>query len=230
MFNIRTNAFPFTTIHSAIDCFRMGRTNNQLRRLYLPSTQSLSSVESSEPNYISVNSLNTNGDADPLDEISDDADAITDDNEDNFIYGINLNANNHRPCKAKAAHDAVLGKIDASLVKKTLTDIKAPHLDTTSLLTKLDDVAKTVNLDVSTILAEQIKDPVLGTVRPSLRKRILSDAKSPEIQKNRRDYIDIAKVSTDSCSKKKDKCYAITSLRTNWRKKIYELAYPHHSS
>ena len=68
-------------------------------------------------------------------------------------------------CKAKAAHDAVLGKIDASLAKKTLTINEAPHLDTKSLIAKLDEVAKTVDLDVSTILAEQIKDPVLGTVR-----------------------------------------------------------------
>ena len=55
-------------------------------------------------------------------------------------------------------------------------------MDTKSLIAKLDDVAKTVDLDVSTILAEQIKDPVLATVRLWHCKGILPDVKSPEIQ------------------------------------------------
>ena len=70
-------------------------------------------------------------------------------------------ANHYRLCKTKAAHDAVAGKIDASPVRKTLTATEAPHLDTKSLVAKLEDVAKTIDLDVSTILAEQIKNSVL---------------------------------------------------------------------
>ena len=54
--------------------------------------------------------------------------------------------------------------MDASLSKKTLIATEATHLDTKALIAKLDDVAKTVDLDVSTILAEQIKEPVLGSV------------------------------------------------------------------
>ena len=57
-----------------------------------------------------------------------------------------------------------MGKIDASIAKKTLTATESPHLDKKALINKLDDVAKTIDLDVSTILAEKIKDPVLGTV------------------------------------------------------------------
>ena len=60
--------------------------------------------------------------------------------------------------------------------------MEAPHLDTKSLSTKLDVVGKTVGLDVSTILADQFKDQVLGTFRSWIRKRILHEAKSPEIQ------------------------------------------------
>ena len=78
--------------------------------------------------------------------------------------------------KAKAAHDAILGKFDDSLAKKPLTPTEAPHLDTKFLSAKIDDVAKTVDLDVSTIQAEQIKDPVLGTVRSWFRKGIFPDA------------------------------------------------------
>ena len=166
--NSHSNEFPTTTIQSATDCFRLGRTINQFRRLCLPSTQLLSSVEDSGPTHSSVNSLNTNEDDNAFDETHDDEDdATTNDDEDNLICEINTHADQYRLCKAKAAHDAVLGKIDASSAKKPLTATEAPHLDTKSLIAKLDDVAKTVDLDVSTILAE---DPVLGTVRSWLRK------------------------------------------------------------
>ena len=169
--NSLNNEFSTTTIQSATDCFRMGRTINQFRRLCLSSTQSLSSVEDSELTYSSISSLNTTEDDDVLDELTDDVDTITADDEDNLICEINTHVDHYRLCKAKAAHDTVLGKIDASLAKKPLTANEAPHLDTKSKIAKLDEVAKTIDLDVSTILAEQIKDPVLGTVRSWIRKR-----------------------------------------------------------
>ena len=163
--NSLINEFPTAAIQSPTVCFRLGRTINQFRRLCLPSTQSLCSVEDSEPTYSWINSLNTNEDDNAFDESYDNEDdAATDDDDDNLICEINTHADHYRLCKTKATHDAVLGKIDASLANKPLTANEAPHLDTKSLIAKLDDVAKTVDLDVSTILAEQIKDPVLGIV------------------------------------------------------------------
>ena len=88
-------------------------------------------------------------------------------------------------CIAKTAHDSVLGKIHASLAKKSLSHTETPHLDTKALVAKLDEVAKSVDLDVSTILAEQIKDPVLGTVRSRVRKKLSPDVKSLEIQQSK---------------------------------------------
>ena len=184
--NSLNNEFLTATIQSATDCFRLGRTINQFRRLCLPSTQSLSLKEDSEPTYSSINSLHTNEDDDAFDETSDNKDdAVIDEDEDNLICEINTHADLYRLCKAKAAHDAVLGKIDASLAKKPLTANEAPHLDTKSLIAELDDVARTVDLDVSTILAEQVKDPMLGTVRSWLRKGISPEAKSPDIQQSK---------------------------------------------
>ena len=146
----------------------------------------MSSVEDSEPTYSSINSLNTNEDDFAFDEAYDNEDdAATNDDEDDLISEINTHTDHYRLCKAKAAHDAVLGKIDDSLAKKPLTAKEAPHLDSKSLIAKLDDVAKTVDLDVSTILAEQIKDPVLGIVYSWLRKGIPSEAKSPESQQSK---------------------------------------------
>ena len=184
--NSLSNEFPTTTIQSATDFFRLGRTISQFRRLCLPSTQSSSSVEDSELTYGSINSLNTSEDDNTFEETYDnEGDAAVVDDEDNVICEMNTHANPYRLCKAKAAHDAVFGKIDASLAKKPLTANEVPHLDTKSLIAKLDDVAKTVDLDVSTILAEQIKDPVLGTVRSWIRRGISPDPKTPEIQQSK---------------------------------------------
>ena len=184
--NSLSNGFPETTIQSATDCFRLGRTINQFRRLCLPSTQSLSSVKDSEPTYSSINSLNTNEDDNAFDEPYGDEDyATTVDDEDNLICETNTHADHYSLCKSKAAHDAILAMIDASLAKKPLTANEAPHLDTNSLIAKVDEVAKTIDLDVSTILAEQIKDPVLGTVRSWIRKGISPEPKTPEIQQSK---------------------------------------------
>ena len=114
--NSFSTEFPTTTIQSATDCLRTGRKINQLRQLCLPSTQSLSSVDCSEPTYSFLTSLNTNEDDDTLDELPDDADAFTDDDEDNLKGEINLYPDNYRLCEAKAAHVAVLGRIDNSLI------------------------------------------------------------------------------------------------------------------
>ena len=87
--NSLSNEFPSTTVQSATDCFRLGKTINQFRRICLPSTQHLSSAEGSEPTYSSTDSLNTNEDDDALAEPHDEDDnPIIDDDEDNFICEI----------------------------------------------------------------------------------------------------------------------------------------------
>ena len=127
--------------------------------------------------------MNTNEDDNAFDETFDNEDdAIADDDEDNLKCEISMHADQYRLCEARAAHDAVLGKIDASLAKKPLTVNEAPHLDTKFLIAKLDEVAKTIDPDVSTIPAEQIKDPVLRTVRSWIRKGTSPGPKTPEIQ------------------------------------------------
>ena len=146
----------------------------------------MSSAEGSDPTYSSIDSLNTNEDDDALAEPRDDDDnPIYDAVEDNFICEMKTHTDRYRVCHAKAAHDAALGKIDASIANKPITATEAPHLDTKSLIAKLDEVAKTIDFGVSTILAEQIKDPVLGTVRSWIRKGIPSEAKTPEIQQSK---------------------------------------------
>ena len=132
-----------------------------------------------------------------------------------------MNTDNYHLCIAKAAHDTVLGKIDAALTKKTLTATEATHLDTKSLIAKLYNVAKTVDLDVSTILAEQIKDLVLGTVRSWIRNGTPPKSKIPEIQQSEGvlrhcQEVDRLLIEED------DNFYDTTSLVTNNTMKTYE--------
>ena len=99
---------------------------------------------------------------------------------------MSFQADKPRLCQAEQTNELVLGKPDALLLKKRLTHSDAPHLDAKALIQKLDDVAKAVDLDVSTILAEQVKDSVLGTVRCWIRENNPPDIKSPEIQQFKR--------------------------------------------
>ena len=105
-----------------------------------------------------------------------------DDDEDEDAYFCEINADDHyRLCKARAAHDLVRSTADALLAKKPLSVTAASHLITQDLITNLDDVAKVVDLDIATILQEQLKDPVLSIVRSWIEKRISPDLKAPEI-------------------------------------------------
>ena len=78
-----------------------------------------------------------------------------------------------------------MGKNYASLATTPLTATEASHFDTKSLIAKLNDVAKTIDLDVSTILPEEIKDHVLGTVRSWIQKGVPPEPTAPEIQQSK---------------------------------------------
>ena len=179
--------FPITSIQQVLDCFRMGKFINHFRRKCGPETQSIASVNTSNTQYSSINSRSPYED-DRANSTSpgDDSNHVSIDSEnDNTVSDIRVQADQARLCQAKQTHELVLGKPDDSLVKKILTTSDAPNLITKAIIQKLDEVAKTVDLDISTILAEQIKDPVLGIVRSWIRETITLDFKSPEIQQSK---------------------------------------------
>ena len=181
----RLDEFPITSIQQASDCFQMGRFINQFRRTCGPETQSSASVNTSTTEYSSINSLSPSDDnaADSTSPAMTQTTSVQ--TLKMTIRDISIQADQTPLCLAKQAHDLVLGKTDALLVKKFLTTSDAPHLNTKAVIQKLDEVANTVDLDVSTILGEQIKDPVLGTVRSWIRKNTPPDTKSPEIQQSK---------------------------------------------
>ena len=87
--------------------------------------------------------------------------------------------------QARAAHDLVISDPDTLLAKKTLSATTATHLKTQDLSTKLDDVAKVVDLDVPTILQEQLKDPVLSVVPSWIEGNLSPDVRAPETRQSK---------------------------------------------
>ena len=208
--------FPITSIQQASDCFRMGRFINQFRRICGPETQSSVSTNASNTDYSSTNSLSPSEDdtADSMSLGGESHHISTDSEDDNIICVISIHADQARLCQAKQANDLVLGNTDASLVKNFLTTSDAPHLDTKVLIQNFDEVAKTVDIDVSTILPEQLKDPVLGTVRSWIRKSIPPDTKSLEIQQSK-GLLRYCQKFDRHIMKKKDSSLAIMNRQTS---------------
>ena len=222
--------FPIISVQQASDCFRMGRFINQFRRICGPETQSNASVHTSSTEYSSIDSLIPPEDdaADPTSPSDDPHHISTEDEEDNIVCDIKIQADQGRLCQAKQAHDLVLGRTDAPLARKCLMASDAPHLNTKALIQKLDEVAKTVDLDVSTILEEQMKDPVLGTVRSWVRYNALPPP--PPIVNHQKYnslkvFYDIAKNTTDFLLKKKDSFSVITNHQTSWKRRIFVFAF-----
>ena len=167
----------------------MGKTIIQFRRLCSPLAYPATLDNKSDPTYGSISSLemeNEEDNTEPQLLVSENQaqEQAAQNDEEDHIFEVNV-FTDHCKCKTKLAHESVLGKLDTSLTKKALTATEAPHMDTKALIAKLDEVSKMVDLDVSTTLAEQIKDTVLGIVRSWIRKGDQPDAKSPEIQQSK---------------------------------------------
>ena len=131
--NSTITEYPMASVQSVTDCFRIGKSINQFRHLCKPSSPPSGAIESSDPTYSSIDSLNTDEDYTALEETPQDTepnidqnDMNTNDDEDNRISEVNYYADHYRLCKAKAAHGKIFGKIDASTAKKALTATEAP--------------------------------------------------------------------------------------------------------
>ena len=190
-FSINSISTDLTTpsVQLAADCFRMGRTINQFRRLCrLQSPVSLSPSESSTGTYSSINVTETAGTKETgpssLVELIVHEDCDIAEDEDACVCEIDAN-DHYRLCKARAAHDLVLSDPETLLAKKTLSAAAAPHLRSQDLINKLEDVAKGVDLDVPVILQEQRKDPVFSVVRSWIQGGTSPDLKAPAIRQSK---------------------------------------------
>ena len=65
-----------------------------------------------------------------------------------------------------------------------MTATASPQLKTQGLITKLDEVAKILDPDVTTILQQQLKDPLFRNLRCWVSECISSEPEAPEIRKS----------------------------------------------
>ena len=160
-----------------------------MRRLCRPgSPVSLSPSEGSTGSYSFISVIETDGIEEPGSSSSVERvvteDCDIDNDEDDYVWEINAN-DHYRLCKARAAHDLVISDPDTLLATEKLSAEAAPHLRTQDLITKLDDIAKVVDLDVPTILQEQLKDPVLSMVRSWIEENLSPDLRAPEVRQSK---------------------------------------------
>ena len=70
---------------------------------------------------------------------------------------------------------------DEPILKKPIPFELFPHVDTPDLIQKLSDFARDADLDIQTLLEEQINDPVLQVVRKWIKISDTRPQKTPDI-------------------------------------------------
>ena len=180
--NSLTNERPQLVVQTANDCFRLGKDINQFRHL-CSTKESLNSI--SEESEASYSTIRTSPSEQEEIDVEEPPSFMPEDIEDDHLFEISLTPDSQRLCGAKQAHDTVQGKINTFLMSRLPSENESSHLKTKDLIQKMDDLGKQVDLDVATILSEQIKDPVLSIVRSWVQSGTKPDSKSPEIRQSK---------------------------------------------
>ena len=205
--------FPITSVQQASDCFRLRRPINQFRGRCRLETHSNLSINSSNTDYNSIDSLSSaKYDTADLTSYYENSHHInTDSEDDNIVCDVGIQSDKPRLCQAKQAHELLLGKTFVLLVKNFLETSDTPHLGTKASIQKLDE---TKDLDVSTTLTEHFKTLYLVLYAPGCVKTlptILGHQRLNSLKVS----CDIVKNSTDFFLKKKDSFFATMNQRTN---------------
>ena len=191
------------------DCFKLGKSINQYKNLCF-----LSYKMQCEPEYSRIDEIETDS---------------SDDEED--VVELHLSSEDHEFYRDKSTAKKIIHKKwKKPLLNKHLDVEQFPHVDVKDLLQKLSDYSKITHLDTTTLVAEQINDPVLQVVRTWVRNKNKPNTKTPEIQQLKAYRISIIFINIFSI--KKAIYTAITNLfmeRTNAKWKFvspYHYSYP----
>ena len=169
-------------VQTANDCFRLGKEINQFRHL-CSTKESLNSI--SEESEASYSTIRTSSSEQEEIDVEEPPSFMPEDVEDDQLFEISLTPDSQRLCGAKQAYDKVLNTPNASLMSRFPTANESFRLQTKVLIRKMDDLGKQVDLDIATILSEQIKDPVHSIVRSWLQS-VQNLIRSPQKYVNRK--------------------------------------------
>ena len=132
---------------------------------------------------------------------------------------------------------------ETKLLKKNIDHELFPHVDTKDIIQKLSDFAKEADLDIDTLVSEQINNPVLQIVRKWIKQSDKRPQKTAEVNQSKallsyynkyeQLYIDeetnllcYNEPMTDSCNMEMKICVPSLSLFLP----LFALAHTHHYS
>ena len=157
------------TMQDMTDCFKLGKTINQYKQLCSSISPASSTSSLNEHDY---------SDIEQYDEESNDETEIAE-----------LNFESQDPDFRRdhsVAHELFRTKTkDKPILKKPISFELFPHVDTTDLIQKLSDFARDADLDIQTLLEEQLNDPVLQIVRKWIKTSNTRPQKTPDINQSK---------------------------------------------
>ena len=152
------------------DCFKLGKTRNQNKQLCSSISPASSTSSLNEHDY---------SDIEQYDEES----------TDDEIELAELNFESQDPDFRRdhsVAHELFRSKTkDKSILKKPITFELFPHVDAPDLIQKLSDFSHDADLDIQTLLEEQLNDPVLQVLRKWIKTSDTRPQKTPDINQSK---------------------------------------------
>ena len=158
------------TMQDITDCFKLGKTINQFKQLCSSISPASSTSSLNEQDY---------SDIEQYDEES------TDDETEIAEINIEIQDSDFRRDHS-VAHELFRTKTkDKPILEKPISFKVFPHVDTSDLIQKLNDFANDADLDLQTLLEEQLNDPVLQVVRKWMKTSDIRPQKTPDINQSK---------------------------------------------
>ena len=158
------------TMQDMTDCFKLGKTIYQYKQLCSSISPASSTSSLNEHDYSDIEQYD--------DESSNDETEIAE-----------LKFESQDPDFRRdhsVAHELFRTKTkDKPILKKPISFELFPHVDTPDLIKKLSDFARDADLDIQTLLEEQLNDPVLQIVRRWIKISNTRPQKTPDVNQSK---------------------------------------------
>ena len=158
------------TMQDMTDCFKLGKTINQYKQLCSSISPASSTSSFNERDYSDIEQY--------------DEESTDDGNEIAELYFECQDPDFRRD--HSVTHELFRTKTkDRPILKKPISFELFPHVDTSDLIQKLSNFPRDADLDIQTLLEEQLNDPVLQVVRQWMKTSDIRPQKTPDINQSK---------------------------------------------
>ena len=215
------------TMQDMTNCFKLEKTINQYKRLCSDVCAYFTNYPIEEDTYSEIEEQQDNG----YDSDNQIAELNFDQKDSEFLHDFSLANESIR--RNQSQKPIIKSKIDSEL---------HPEVNTKELIMKLNDFAKTADLHVTTLVEEQLNDPVLQKVRSWIKKSDKQPAKTHDINQSKALLSYFDKFEQNLIDEESNRlCYYEQVQETNKTEKkicvplslflpLFELAYTHSHS